>query len=50
MTNVDDIKIIIKDIQNRRERWRLSTRHKNLLTLSRLGIDQDVALDMIYNL
>ncbi|QYH54159.1 hypothetical protein [Liquorilactobacillus nagelii] len=50
MTSVDDIKNIIVSIQNRREQWRLSTRQKNLLTLSRLGIDQEVAFDRIHDL
>ena len=50
LTSVDDIKNIIKDIQDRREQWQLSPRRKNLLTLDSLGIDQNVAFDMIYNL
>lgn len=50
LTNVDDIKNIIKDIQNRRNQWQLSSRPKNLQTLSELGIDKDIAFDKIYNL
>lgn len=49
MTDIDDIKKIIANIRNRRAQWKLSSRHKNLMTLSELGIDQEIAFDVIYN-
>ncbi len=49
LTNINDIKKIIIDIQKRRNYWKLSTRRKNLLTLTELGITQSIAFDLIYN-
>ncbi|MCH5463433.1 hypothetical protein L3V66_11860 [Secundilactobacillus sp. HBUAS58055] len=47
-TNIKDIEKILETIRNRRSQWRLSLRRKNLLGLAALGIDEDIAFDVIY--
>lgn len=48
-TSIAEIQNIITSIQARRSNWRLSVRPKNLLTLSKLGIDSQVVFDIIDN-
>lgn len=47
MTNPDEIQKIVKKIKDRRDSWVLSTRSKNLRTLSVLGMDKDILFDSI---
>lgn len=45
----EEIKRVIKDIRNRRNKWVLSRRPKNMATLANLAIQETLALDIIYN-
>lgn len=49
MATKEEIENILNDIKLRRSLWRLSTRQKNLETLSNLGIDSVAVFDIIYN-
>ncbi|WP_267202589.1 hypothetical protein [Limosilactobacillus kribbianus] len=48
MVDPSRIQIVVKSIKNRRDKWCLSTRHKNLVTLVKLGVDQETVFDEIY--
>lgn len=49
MTDIDSIENILRSIRQRRRLWKLSQRRKNQQTLSVLGIDDELALDNIYD-
>jgi hypothetical protein len=49
VTNPKEIQNIVNKIKSRRDTWVLSTRSKNLRTLSALGMDSDVLFDDIYH-
>lgn len=49
MAGREEIENILQDIKTRRNLWSLSSRYKNLETLSRLGIDDSAVFDIIYD-
>jgi hypothetical protein len=48
LKNVDEIKELVTYIRSKRTCWTLSLRSKNLITLTSLGINEEIAFDFIY--
>lgn len=48
LTDINNVKNILKTIFNKRDKWQLSHRRKNLIALAEMGIDENIALDTVY--
>mgnify|MGYP000984424124 CR=1 FL=1 len=48
LTDVSSVKNLLETIRGKRDKWQLSHRRKNVLALAGLGVDEEIALDTIY--